>query len=266
MPKKFPSSSINHTTYPSKALLYYAFPYVQNPIKSSQYFSPSFNYNSTFQPNKSINDIPNIFESTQESSQNSQEKSGVFNSKEIQLEKSYTKSSENIINNNNITNNNINISITINNSGTGDDQKMYENYSNKRYMSPYVTQSKFNVFFNKNNSNFPCTPYLSKFFMGNKQNFEAFNKSNKPALDKNSYRINIEDIIKGVERRTTVMIKNIPNKYTTQSLLNEIKLTCENKYDYFYLPMDPKNNCNKGYCFINFTNFVGGYFRTCTTK
>jgi len=56
--------------------------------------------------------------------------------------------------------------------------------------------------------------------------------------------------------RTTIMIKNIPNKYTQKMLLNELnenKLSC-NKFDFFYLPIDFKNNCNVGYAFINFIN------------
>jgi hypothetical protein len=34
------------------------------------------------------------------------------------------------------------------------------------------------------------------------------------------------------------MIRHIPNKYSTQSLLEEINVQFKGKYDFFYLPMD----------------------------
>ena len=34
------------------------------------------------------------------------------------------------------------------------------------------------------------------------------------------------------------MVKNIPNKYTQEMLLQEITQNYENKFDFFYLPID----------------------------
>lgn len=52
---------------------------------------------------------------------------------------------------------------------------------------------------------------------------------------------------------TTVMLRNIPNKYTQNTLLQEInELGFEGTYDFFYLPMDVHNRSNVGYAFINF--------------
>lgn len=38
--------------------------------------------------------------------------------------------------------------------------------------------------------------------------------------------------------RTTVMIKNIPNKYTLQALMEKIDENHAKTYDFFYLPID----------------------------
>lgn len=54
---------------------------------------------------------------------------------------------------------------------------------------------------------------------------------------------------------TTMMLRNIPNKYTQNSLLKEInEHGFAGTYDFFYLPMDVHNRSNVGYAFINFEN------------
>ena len=54
---------------------------------------------------------------------------------------------------------------------------------------------------------------------------------------------------------TTLMIKNIPNRYTQCSLLSEIDLLgFADKYDFCHMPIDMVNSCNVGYAFINFIN------------
>lgn len=55
-----------------------------------------------------------------------------------------------------------------------------------------------------------------------------------------------------VEMRTTLMIKNIPNRYSKAMLLAEIDQSHSGTYNFFYLPIDQKNACNAGYAFINF--------------
>eukprot|EP00438_Fugacium_kawagutii_P006557 Skav207717 [mRNA] locus=scaffold1347:141932:148675:+ [translate_table: standard] len=53
--------------------------------------------------------------------------------------------------------------------------------------------------------------------------------------------------------KTTVMLRNIPNRYSQAGLLKEIDAAgFTDTYDFFYLPMDTKNRTNVGYAFINF--------------
>jgi hypothetical protein len=49
--------------------------------------------------------------------------------------------------------------------------------------------------------------------------------------------------IAGKDGRTTLMIKNIPNKYTQKMLLATIDESFRGTYDFFYLPIDFKNRC-----------------------
>ena len=62
-------------------------------------------------------------------------------------------------------------------------------------------------------------------------------------------------IASGADTRTTVMIKNIPNKYTQKMLLERLDQGGHRgHYDFLYLPIDLKNNCNVGYAFINLSH------------
>jgi len=58
---------------------------------------------------------------------------------------------------------------------------------------------------------------------------------------------------------TTVMIRNLPNKYTQQMLLRTLQDSgfrpCSH-FDFFYLPMDRGNGANLGYGFVNFVDPV----------
>ncbi|KAL6840365.1 hypothetical protein ACP4OV_030175 [Aristida adscensionis] len=71
------------------------------------------------------------------------------------------------------------------------------------------------------------------------------------------------------DTRTTVMIRNIPNKYSQKLLLNMLDNHCIHtneriaaegegqpfsSYDFVYLPIDFNNKCNVGYGFVNLTS------------
>ena len=64
--------------------------------------------------------------------------------------------------------------------------------------------------------------------------------------------IHIKNILKSKDKRTTLIIRNIPNRYTISLLLNEINKNYYRKYDVVYLPQDYINNSNLGFGFINF--------------
>ena len=68
---------------------------------------------------------------------------------------------------------------------------------------------------------------------------------------------------------TTVMLRNIPNRYTRDMLINRLDkgyeawlysvehMCCEGMYDFVYLPIDFSSRCNVGYAFINFRTPAG---------
>ncbi|XP_022147968.1 protein MEI2-like 5 isoform X2 [Momordica charantia] len=68
---------------------------------------------------------------------------------------------------------------------------------------------------------------------------------------KKQYQLDLDKIVSGEDTRTTLMIKNIPNKYTSKMLLAAIDENHRGAYDFLYLPIDFKNKCNVGYAFIN---------------
>jgi len=54
------------------------------------------------------------------------------------------------------------------------------------------------------------------------------------------------------ESFTTIMLRNIPNKYTRTMLIDQLHSAgFKGDIDYLYLPTDFQNRCNVGYCFCN---------------
>ncbi|KAK9706911.1 hypothetical protein RND81_07G159900 [Saponaria officinalis] len=105
------------------------------------------------------------------------------------------------------------------------------------------------------------SPRLSPVFLGNgpypglpesDRNRSRRMESNLNQVDaKKQFQLDLEKIAAGEDSRTTLMIKNIPNKYTAKMLLAAIDENHKGTYDFLYLPIDFKNKCNVGYAFIN---------------
>lgn len=83
-------------------------------------------------------------------------------------------------------------------------------------------------------------------------------EAERRAQQERLYGLDMARIAAGQDRRTTLMIKNIPNKYTQKMLLalleERFARTRPFPFDFFYLPIDFKNRCNVGYAFINMTS------------
>ena len=87
--------------------------------------------------------------------------------------------------------------------------------------------------------------------------------------DAEQFRVDFRAVLQGIDRRTTVMLRNVPNKYSKAALLKLIDRNHAGAYDFFYLPIDFRNKCNLGYAFINFRDphsivALAGHTRTNT--
>ena len=69
--------------------------------------------------------------------------------------------------------------------------------------------------------------------------------------------VDISKVLSLEDKRSTIMIKNIPNKFTREKLLGLIDKNFEGAYDLFIMPKDGNKNRNFGYAFVN---FISSYY------
>lgn len=85
---------------------------------------------------------------------------------------------------------------------------------------------------------------------GDKKNIKRVqNRKCQPVNDQKEFQINIDSI---PSDRTTVMIKNIPNRYSKEMMMDMIDKDFKSTYNFFYLPIDFERDANVGYAFVNF--------------
>ena len=148
--------------------------------------------------------------------------------KEKEKEKSDSKDKKNKNKSSNTNNNkNSNQNNNTSNNNFRNSNNNYKNITNNNYKNTDNHNTNNNA--NSNNNN---------------------NSSNSKG-EKNL--LNLDDIISGKDTRTTVMIRNIPIKYTDNILIEELD-EFKGKYDCLYMPYDYEKKGNKGYAFINFVN------------
>ena len=129
-------------------------------------------------------------------------------------------------------------------------QCIYNNNNNNNFINVYKSINNNFSFDNHNEINKKKNNLNYKQLKKNKIKSNA--KKKKLHLDSSKNLIHLDNVIKLKDKRTTLIIRNIPNKYTINLLLEEINVHFLGKYDLLYLPLDFINNTNLGYGFINF--------------
>ena len=146
---------------------------------------------------------------------------------------------------------------TISNNNTNENNTNNKSSSEEKNKNNLINNSINNNIYNRNNN--INNNYKNNTFRKNDNNNTNINSN----LNNNANNIqcckgeknllNLDDIVSGKDTRTTVMIRNIPIKYTDDTLIEALE-EFKGKYDCLYMPFDYEKKGNKGYAFINFVN------------
>ena len=159
--------------------------------------------------------------------------------------------------NNILYNNNVNLygknSLFNSYSSQQDNKKsIFSHYSGNEYKpSPSIYSSS-----SGNNSRNESEINISSSIKSNFSLFErnsSVEKFQPPERKIIELNVDMKKVICLEDIRTTIMIKNIPNKFNRDLLLKIIDQNFKGAYDLFILPTDVNRYKNFGYAFINFT-------------
>ena len=138
--------------------------------------------------------------------------------------------------------------LTISNSNSG----YYPSNTSSTSTAPSSMDRKNSMFSLFSNSS--RGSYGQKKDSNNSKKNSKHDSSHRFSEKKFDLNIDIKRIIYLEDRRTTLMIKNIPNKFHRDLILKIIDENFKEAYDLFILPTDASGYKNFGYSFINFIN------------
>ena len=151
------------------------------------------------------------------------------------------------INNNNMLNNSFNFYNSNQNLNNLSISSQLDYLNNSFTFQSYSPNFMFLNNNNNINNNF-------KNYFENEFEKLNYNNNNNECLDSPKNIIHLDNVLKLKDKRTTIMIRHIPNRYNLNLLMNEINYKFSEKFDVLYLPLDITNNSNLGFGFINFIN------------
>jgi len=129
---------------------------------------------------------------------------------------------------------------------TGRAQSRHANTSNRhalRHSIQPLENSRTRAVFPKNNNDMATHRSPSPSSHGS-NGLEKYDASTSPGASNERNQLNLAKISEGADTRTTIMIKNIPNKMSDLDLTAYIGQVCPRKIDFLYLRMDFKNGMN----------------------
>ncbi|KAF4782955.1 RNA recognition domain-containing protein 2 [Colletotrichum scovillei] len=105
----------------------------------------------------------------------------------------------------------------------------------------------------------PVMPMMGSMSPGTRaeprrQNAARVNRSPYYNIASHHNHVDVNRIREGTDVRTTIMLRNIPNKVDQAMLKRIVDESSWGKYDFMYLRIDFANDCNVGYAFINFVD------------
>jgi hypothetical protein len=208
---------------------------IANLINNSNSNNNASSFDTLFETEENLTSFPIIYQYIKKDDQIELKDDYEINIKKNEINSQNSNNKSNIYNNpNDQINNKENVNtININQNLKG---------TNNR---PFTRQNKKTI---ENSINYAFSSDI------NKSKYTGIKQRNTPAEERAKYIINLEKIINEKDQRTTLMIKNIPRNIMQSYLMEIINKKFENLFNFFYLPIDFIKKENAGYAFINFKN------------